>query len=67
MKSISLKRCQSLHHDVVRHSPDGFNMIIECHRCMAAWQIMGVTGEEILLPVTWMERVVKREKQITNH
>lgn len=58
-KSVSFDKCQ---HSRVRHSPDGFNIIEECHECMKAWQIMGVTGDVILLPPNWMDRVMDRER-----
>lgn len=60
-KSISFDNCE---HSRVRHSPDGINIIEECHDCHAAWQIMGITGEVIKLAATWMDRVIDREKAV---
>lgn len=49
MKSASLAWCRRQKHPLIRHSPDGFNMILECPECCIAWKVMGVTGEEIRL------------------
>ncbi len=58
-QSTSYSKCQ---HSRIRHSPDGFNIIEECFECVKAWQIMGITGEVILLPDSWMARLVREQE-----
>lgn len=60
-ESVTYGKC---HHHRIRHSPDGFNIIEECFECVKAWQIMGITGEVIQLPDSWMSRLI-REKEVT--
>jgi hypothetical protein len=62
--SVSFDKCNSENHRRDRHSPDGFNIIEECRQCMAAWQIMGLTGEVTRLSSNWMGRVLAREREL---
>lgn len=63
--SVSHDKCQAAGHHRVRHSPDGFNIIEECHSCMSAWQIQGITGEITKLADSWMVRVLARERELS--
>lgn len=48
MSSMSLRICETLGHQRVRSSPDGYNIILECPECCMAW-LVSPHGDETRL------------------
>ena len=60
--SKTYQTCQLAKHQTFRHSPDGFDTIVECPVCCMAWLIKGVTGEQIRLEGSSYERRLIEQK-----